>query len=65
MDKNYDDALTCAEVALATHETALGVKHPWTNESAHVTADALDALGRAGEALALRTRYAIERGGAA
>jgi hypothetical protein len=42
-----------------THETALGANHPWTKDSAVVTADALAALGRADEATALRRRRAF------
>jgi hypothetical protein len=38
----------------------LGPQHPWTKDSARVTADALDALGRADEAKALRVRYGVE-----
>jgi hypothetical protein len=33
--------------------------HTWTNYSACVTADALDALGRTEEAKALRDRYGV------
>ena len=45
--------------ALAIHEKALGPDDHWTKNSAQVTADALDALGRAEEGSALRTRYGI------
>jgi Tfp pilus assembly protein PilF len=51
------EALAVGEAALATHETASGPNHPWTKNSARVTADALEALGRAEEAAALRARY--------
>jgi len=51
------EALALGEAALATHETASGPNHPWTKNSARVTADALEALGRAEEAAALRARY--------
>jgi hypothetical protein len=37
----------------------LGRDHAWTKGSARVTADALDALGRAEEAKALREKYGI------
>jgi hypothetical protein len=37
-----------------------GPLHPWTKDSARVTADALHALGRTEEATALRARYDIE-----
>jgi len=53
------EALTVAQSALATHEVASGLKHPWTKDSARVTADALDALGRTEEAKALRERYGV------
>ena len=42
-----------AQFALATHEATSGPNHAWTKDSACVTADALDALGRAEEAKAL------------
>jgi hypothetical protein len=45
--------------ALAIHEKALGPDDHWTTDSAQVTADALDALNRAGEASSLRARYGI------
>jgi hypothetical protein len=47
------------QTALAAHENALGSDHVWTTDSARVTADALDVLGRADEATALRTRYGL------
>jgi hypothetical protein len=34
--------------------------HPWTKDSARVTADVLDALGRTEQAAAVRERYGIE-----
>jgi hypothetical protein len=40
-------------------DNALGRDHPWTKDSARVTADALDALGRSEEAKALRGRYGL------
>src|SRR5262249_1162199 len=52
------EALTVAQSALATHE-AVGLNHPWTMDSARLTVDALDALGRAEEAKALRERYEV------
>ena len=55
------DALTFAQSALATHEAASGLNRPWTKDSARVTADALDALGRTEEAKALRERYGVAR----
>jgi hypothetical protein len=53
------EALAAAECALLTHEATSGLHHPWTKDTARVTADALDALGRADEAAALRVRYGI------
>ena len=47
------------------HERASGPNHPWTRDSAAVTADALDALGRADEAAAVRARYGLGGGSAA
>ena len=54
------EALSLARAALATHETASGPNHPWTKDSARVTADALDALSRTDEAAELRARYGID-----
>ena len=56
------DAYAAAATALAIHAAAIGPHHSWTN-SARVTADALDALGRADEAAVLREKYGIEGGG--
>jgi hypothetical protein len=53
------EALPLARAALAAHERDSGPKHPWTRDSARVTADALDALGRADEAAAVRARYGV------
>ncbi|HTZ68079.1 MAG TPA: toll/interleukin-1 receptor domain-containing protein [Roseiarcus sp.] len=52
-------ALTLSQAALAAHDKVLGTDHPWTKHSARVTADALDALGRADEAAAVRTKYGL------
>jgi hypothetical protein len=60
---NAGDALALGEAALAAHERALRPNHPWIRDSARVTADALDALGRADDAAALRARHGIERDG--
>jgi hypothetical protein len=57
------EALTLGKTALTAHYKAFGRDHDWTKESARVTADALDALGRAEEAKALRERYGITQGG--
>src|ERR1700722_15548581 len=54
------EALCAAERALAAHEATGGPHHNWTKDSARVTADALDALGRAEKAKELRARYEIE-----
>jgi hypothetical protein len=53
------EALALGEAALTTHERINGPNHPWTKDSARVTADALDALGRAAEAAAMRERHGI------
>jgi hypothetical protein len=53
------EALAMSEAALAAHDKALGAAHPWTKGSARVKARALDALGRADEATALRARYGL------
>jgi hypothetical protein len=50
------EALAFGEAALATHQAASGSSHPWTKDSARVTAD---ALGRTEEAKALRERYGL------
>src|SRR5262249_1350149 len=55
------EALTLGESALAAHDKVLGQDHPRTKDSARVTADALDALGPAEEAKALRERYGVAR----
>jgi hypothetical protein len=49
------EALALGQAALANFET----NHPWTTHAACVTADALDALGRAEEAKVLRERYGV------
>ncbi len=53
------DALSLAERALAAHEKLLGANHRLTRDSARDAANALDALGRAEEAAAVRARYRI------
>jgi hypothetical protein len=53
------EALALSQSALAAHDKVFGPKHSWTKDSARVTADALDALGRAEEAKALRERYGV------
>jgi hypothetical protein len=52
-------ALALGELALATHARFNRPAHPWTKDSAAVTAGAFDALGRTDEASALRERYEI------
>ncbi len=56
-------ALPLAQSALAAHESALGTDHAWTRDSGRVTVDALEALGRAGEAVTLRSRYGLASAG--
>jgi tetratricopeptide (TPR) repeat protein len=53
------ETLSLSETALAAHDKVLGRDHAWTKDSARVTADALDALGRTGEAKTLRERYGV------
>jgi tetratricopeptide (TPR) repeat protein len=53
------EALTFAETALAIHAASSGPNHAWTKDSARVTADALNALGRSVEAKALREQYGV------
>ena len=60
MDGHSTEALALGGTALAAHDKLLGRHHAWTKESARVTADALDALGRAEEAKVLRERYGLE-----
>jgi tetratricopeptide (TPR) repeat protein len=55
----FDEALMLGQAALDAHDHALGRGHSWTKDSARVTADALDALGRTEEAKALRERYGV------
>jgi tetratricopeptide (TPR) repeat protein len=57
------DAHRVADAALAVHARINGPGHTWTKGSARVTADALDAIGRADEATAMRARYGIETKG--
>ncbi|HMK78956.1 MAG TPA: tetratricopeptide repeat protein [Xanthobacteraceae bacterium] len=63
MSDRAPEAFRLAQAALATHEAVNGPNHPWTKDSARVTADALDALGRAEEAKALREKYGIGEAG--
>jgi hypothetical protein len=56
-------ALGLGETALAAHESALGPEHAWTKDSARVTAEALDSLGRTDEATATRARYGLAAAG--
>ena len=53
------EALALGETALTAYDKLLGRDHAWTKDSARVTADALDALGRTEEAKALRERYGV------
>jgi hypothetical protein len=59
MDGHSTEALALGDTALAAHDKLLGRHHAWTKDSARVTADALDALGRAEEAKELRERYGV------
>jgi hypothetical protein len=59
MDGHSTEALALGDTALAACDKLLGRHRAWTKESARVTADALDALGRAEEAKALRERYGV------
>jgi Tetratricopeptide repeat len=52
-------ALALGETALANHQKALGPDRAWTKDSARITADALDALGRTEEPKVLRERYGV------
>jgi hypothetical protein len=52
-------ALVFAETAFDAYANAFGSCHPWTKDSARVTAEALEALGRTEEAGALRERYGL------
>jgi tetratricopeptide (TPR) repeat protein len=54
------EAHTLAAAALAIHAEANSARNNWTKESARVSADALDALGRGDEATAVREKYGIE-----
>ncbi len=56
------EALPLAEIALAAHEKVLGAAHTRTQNSARITADALDALGRGEEAAALRAWFGVGGG---
>jgi len=53
------EALALSETALAAHENILGRDHAWTKDSARVTADTFDALGRTEEAKAVREKYGV------
>jgi tetratricopeptide (TPR) repeat protein len=57
--RRSDEALIMAEAALAVHAATNGPGHSWTKDSARITADALDRLGRGAEAEALRARYGL------
>ena len=59
MDGHSTEALALGGTALAAHDKLLGRHHAWTEESARITADALDALVRTEEAKALRERYSL------
>jgi hypothetical protein len=46
---------------LITSPASRGLECGWTKDTACVTAEALDAVGRADQAAALRARYGVER----
>ena len=48
-----------AERALAIYEKAVGPNNASSKDTARITADALDALGRTEEASALREKYGV------
>jgi hypothetical protein len=54
-------ALVFAETAFNAYANAFGSYHPWTRDSARVTAEALEALGRNDDADAVRRRYALTK----
>jgi tetratricopeptide (TPR) repeat protein len=54
------EAFSLGDTALLIHDHFKGLQHDWTRYSCSVTADALDALGRADEAASLRLKYGIE-----
>ena len=60
MDGHSTEALALGDTALAACDKLLGRHRAWTKESARVTADALDALGRADEAAAMRLRHHLK-----
>ena len=53
------EAFTLGQTVLAAHDKILGRDHAWTKDTARITAAALEALGRAEEAKALRERYGL------
>ncbi len=57
------DALEPAKTALAAYEKACGRDHPSTKDSARTVAAALEALGDAAEAEAVRTGYGVSAPG--
>jgi tetratricopeptide (TPR) repeat protein len=59
MSAQPTETLALGETALTAHDKVLGRDHAWTQDSARVTAEALDALGRIEEAKALRKRYGV------
>jgi tetratricopeptide (TPR) repeat protein len=56
---NAKEAAALATQALQAHEEKLGPTHPWTIDSAMTAIEALDALGRADEANAVRARFDV------
>ena len=59
MTGRIDSGYELGRVALATHESTNGSGNAWTKDSARVTCDALDVLGRTDESRALREKFGI------
>jgi tetratricopeptide (TPR) repeat protein len=59
MSHQPSQARALSEAALTAHDKVLGRDHASTKNSARVTADALEALGRTEDAKALRERYGL------
>jgi tetratricopeptide (TPR) repeat protein len=58
---DFADAEKLGAAALAAHESAFGPSHPWTTDAANILIQALDAVGRKGEAIELRQRFGLRR----
>jgi tetratricopeptide (TPR) repeat protein len=53
------EGLPLAQAALAVHTRVNGPNHPWTKDAARAVAEALEALGRADEAAAVRREHGV------